>query len=457
MRIKQWVCLFFFIILPQWASAQTSLGKDLDQLIEKVELDARVGVVIEDLTHKKKRYSHYGQVYFSPASIVKVYTAVRALKELGPSFRYNTWLLTNADQIKGGLLQGDVFVKFSGDPSFTREDLHAMLKNLKSLGIKAIQGHVWIDDSALSAPVYPPGRVWDDLGYGYGAPITSVVINKNQWRLYISPAKRSGEKARLNYASWVKPMRIDNEVKTTPGWSQQCPITVYSLGPNHLRVGGCMPKPSKHFYRNLALTDPTAVVQSMLKQTLASLHLAYHGPIGIHSSPKDANVLVFHASKPLPALLATMLQDSENVYAESLVKRMSDTQDDSPHLSESLPRGRFRLSDGSGLSRYNRITPEQFEDILRYAYQHPKIYQILIDALARPGEEGTMKRRRALEGMGVHAKTGSMTSIQSLAGFIPGPSGETLAFVIMANDFVVSRKVLVALENSICKRIHDST
>ena len=365
--------------------------------------------------------------------------------------------MTNANDIKRGVLQGDVFVRFSGDPSFTREDLQAMFSGLKALGVKSIKGRVWIDDSAFSAPVYPPGRVWDDLGYGYGAPIASVVINKNQWRLYISPAKRAGKKAKIHYASWVKPMRIDNAVRTTSGWSEQCPITVYTQGPNHVRVGGCMPQPSKDFYRNLAITDPVAVAQSIVTQTLSHLHMAHQGSVGVQSSPKDANYLLFHASKPLPKLLATMLQDSENVYAESLLKRMSHRQDDQARLSESIPIGHFRLSDGSGLSRYNRMTPNQFEEILSYAYQHPKIYQILMEALAQPGEEGTMQKRHALEGTGVHAKTGSMTSIQSLAGFIPGPSGETLGFVIMANDFVVSRKTLIALENSICKRIHDST
>ena len=453
----------FFYIFYTFTGFATTLKSQLDQIIKPLEPQAHIGVVVSDLTLGKTIYQYHGRAYYIPASILKLLPAIISLDKMGPDYQYNTWLMSDASTITNNSLNGNLYIKFAGDPSFQANDLKMMLMSLKP--INHIRGHVYIDSSAFDSPNYPPGRVWDDLAYAYGAPISSVIINQNKWRLNIKPAIISGKKANLFPQTLKNIVQIDNETITTPSWRDQCPITVYHQGPNHFIVKGCVPKPAQDLYRKLAFTDPKWFAKKLIKEDLLNLHIDYRGEVTFKVTPDSANYLRFQASPKLSILLKTMLQDSDNVYAGALLKTLGlyslgykgSFNDGLKVMNQFLKNQvgwqNFRVADASGLSRYNLISPIQVNELLKYAYQSPSIYQALYQALSIPGVVGTLKKRQSLIGMDIHAKTGSMTGIIALAGYMKNKKNHLISFVIMCNNFIGTSKKIYKLEKNVCENI----
>ncbi|WP_304985633.1 D-alanyl-D-alanine carboxypeptidase/D-alanyl-D-alanine endopeptidase [Coxiella-like endosymbiont] len=121
---------------------------------------------------------------YTPASTQKLFTAVAALYYLGDDYQFVTALLTSGT-VKGNILQGDLILKFSGDPELTTEDLNQLIEKLQELGIRRINGRFLIDNADYNDVPYPPGWMWDDLSYGYTAPVNAIIIDRNKLLLYI--------------------------------------------------------------------------------------------------------------------------------------------------------------------------------------------------------------------------------------------------------------------------------
>lgn len=455
----------------------------LDNMLQLLKpIHSQLGITVWDMTSQKTVFQYNNQSLMQPASVQKLLTALAATKQLGKQFSYQTQLTTLADQpldktqINNGVYSGDIYIEFSGDPTLTFQDLHQLLGSLSTLGITKLTGNIMLaseQDSQLQAP----GWVWDDLGICYAAPISPFIINKNcvYGRLstngYNKVAKITIMGSRpidiTNDAYFVSPT-IDNPVvkpavtlpvaNALPAYLTesvpQCQLTLSRFDNNRYHLSGCHVG-AKSLPLAIAISDPQIYAQHIIAKQLESLGIRYNHPITtikMNKQPKfmaQRQVIASHQSDALPQLLETMLLESDNLIADSLLKKLGEVYYQTPSdfarsgqalktilYSIGIDLSTANIADGSGLSRYNLLTPEHVLSVLTVIYQQPE-YRFLLDLLPESGVSGTLRYKRYFNKSPlkhhVFAKTGSMLGIANLAGRVNVSNGHNYLFVLFEN------------------------
>ncbi|MDF1760085.1 MAG: D-alanyl-D-alanine carboxypeptidase/D-alanyl-D-alanine-endopeptidase [Coxiellaceae bacterium] len=424
------------------------------------------GIVIQSMKTGKILYQKNAANHFMPASTLKLVTATAALEYLKPNYRYNTWLLTDAKQLKGPALKGNLWVKFEGDPSLKRKQLNTLLANLKKRGISRINGHVYVDSSAYDDIKYAPGWIWDDLSYAYAAPTSAVVLNKNKFLLKITPAKNIGQRVRLNAKKMPAGIIHYNNQLVTVNQVKNCPVAIYNNQNNGYLIKGCFQKNWGVQHRLLAVTDPVLYARQLIKQQLHELKIQYKGRVGKQPAPKNTVEIAVHASPPLSQLAIKMLKKSDNLIADAFLKTMGQryykTQGTWQNGVEAMQKilapitginfKNTLITDGAGLSRYNLITPMQLAKLLNFAYHDLEIEPELLAAMPIAGKDGTLEyRMRSLKHpRNVRGKTGTMSGVSGLAGYLTTTHKDVLSYVILINNFVGKVREYRKIEDRIC-------
>lgn len=166
-------------------------------------------------------------------------------------------------------------------------------------------------------------------------------------------------------------------------------------------------------------------------------------------------------------ILGPMMKESDNFYAEAMLyqtaastgrrpAKVADARAVTQQLVRKLGLGgnRYRIADGSGLSLYNYVSAELLVTLLRYAYHHETIYDHLLPALPVAGTDGTLKSRmKGTDTAGnVCAKTGTLTGISSLAGYLTAANGHQLCFAII-NQGVMRNQDGRQFQDAVCKSL----
>lgn len=426
---------------------------------------AHVGIIVQSLTTGKVLFARNPDHLLVPASVLKLFTAAAALAYLKPDFRFHTSILTTG-KIHDGVLNGNVYFKFTGDPNFKIYQLAAMVKRLKHIGVDRIKGHVYIDNFAYNDVPYPPGWIWDDLTYSYAAPMDAIIINKNRFGLKFSPSKKLGTPPRLWTELPPGIVRINNRMITTKNYRKHCPIVIYSDVNNHYRIGGCLDRRWGKQQRTLALRDMVRYLKVMLASSMKKNEIQFKGPIYRKHTPENATVLVRYTSKPLKKIVYRMLKDSDNLVTNSLLKKVGQKyyqsrggwQNGIRALKRILNPTRINFknllfNDGAGLSRLNLVSARQLVKLLNYAYRNKTVRPAFVKALPIAGHDGTLGGR--MLGLGrsrrIHAKTGTMTGVTSLAGYAFTKHNGPVAFAIMVNGFVKPRRPFVRFQDRVCQ------
>jgi serine-type D-Ala-D-Ala carboxypeptidase/endopeptidase (penicillin-binding protein 4) len=454
-----------FCLLSIFLNASANLTQHINKILAKSPQPVHVGIIIRSAKSNKLIYQRNTSQLFSPASTQKLFVATAALDYLGPNFTYKTELFVDGPVIHHNL-KGDVVIRFSGDPELSNDDLQELIEVLKDKGVKKIEGKIKLDITAFNNVPYPPGWLWDDLSYSYAAPLTTSIINKNKFVLRFTPAKKLGDKPVLSVDIPNNIIKFDNQLKTTAGFIEHCPVTIYSDAHNHFALHGCLNKAAGRQRRILATRDPIPYVKAMIRQSLEDESIKCSHRIILGNINKNYHLLGSHHSPPLRKLLKDMLKKSDNLITDSLLKeigrRYYHTQGNWSNGVRALehilkPTGiNFKhglINDGAGLSRYNLLSPQQFSKLLEYIYHKPSLRHILMEAVPIAGIDGTLVERMFSEAKDkrVRAKTGSMTGISALAGFIYSRHLGVLSFTIMINGFVGKNHPFTHLEDRICE------
>lgn len=406
---------------------------------------SQIALLARDMTKDKPLYSQQADTLFIPASTQKVLTAVTALASLGPDFRYQTELWSDAP-IRQNHIAGNIYLRFSGDPTLTQADLKALFAHLHKQGINSIEGHLYLIGDKQEQ-LQAPGWVWDDLGICFAAPVSSYIINQNcVYGQFIPSSAKQAAKITLRSSSFG--VKVSTDAIFAPNASHDfCQLDLVRLGQNQYHLRGCHPG-SEVIPLAIAISDPQKFAIDTLTATLKG-NITLSGKVKIGNDiPAKATLLVSHPSAPLPELLRTMLLKSDNLIADSLFKRVGqhyfNTQGSFTYgavamrhiLSDlGIDLTNANIVDGSGLSRYNLLNARQLADVLTLIYQDERFHS-LIDSLPEAGVSGTLKYRRGytqppLKNR-VFAKTGSMQGVANLAGFIRMPQQDIL-FVVLEN------------------------
>ncbi|EKD77689.1 MAG: hypothetical protein ACD_42C00226G0003 [uncultured bacterium] len=469
-----WIKMLIFTFIFIFSSAQAEPGDDhynpiaqgLRYLTKNIKPGIHFGIIVQSMNTGRIYYSKNAHQFFLPASVQKIFTVTTALVNLGPTYHFPTRLLTDGS-IHNGVLHGDLIFQFNGDPSLTQNNLSEFTKKLQSMGVRRIIGNVIIDDFAFAHIPYPPGWQWKDLSYDFAAPLNTVIINRNQFGLSFMPAPRAGERGILIPQLPPNTANFINQTVTTNYSRGSCPMSIFSNERNQYLIRGCIPRRMGKQSRSLAIRDIQLFTKGLIRELLAKHGISYRGVIYIAKTPAGATVLDEHDSTSLSHLIIHLLKKSDNLYADALLKKSGERFTRQPGSWENgllavrstisqdagINLNSVHLVDGSGLSQYDQITPASLSQLLNYIDHQPMLRNSLIPALPIAGVDGTLIWRMPTLARNhlVHAKTGSMTGVSSLAGFVKTRTHGILSFVIMINNIPQYRAPYILLENHICE------
>ena len=295
---------------------------------------------------------------------------------------------------------------FQGDPTFTTNDLIDLLAVLKMKGIKTIQGNIIIDDSAFKGPSYAPGWTWDSIPWYYSAPISSIIINENKTKLKLLETKKLYSLIPIEKTDLYYPYEVITQVKavTAEDAKSRCRIDP-KIKNNQIRLTGCWPMEYTPTVIEMALDNPRLYAAYLINHYLDKQKITLEGKIQFKQSSETLPAIAIKHSLPLKKLLYKVLAESNNIYTESLTKTIGHidvgegsfqqgTQSILKILSENTLNDytQLPLSDGSGQSRYNLISPEILSQLLFYMYHDP-LFPIFYQSLSVNGKNGTLQER----------------------------------------------------------------
>jgi D-alanyl-D-alanine carboxypeptidase/D-alanyl-D-alanine-endopeptidase (penicillin-binding protein 4) len=423
---------------------------------------ARWGIRVETLgtatTPSRVIYDQEGDRLFVPASNVKLLTTAAALDRLGADFRIRTSVYASNTDPNAAELR----LVGRGDPSLSDEALADLARQVGDRGIRQVAA-LEIDDRYFRSDAVHPNWEWEDVQAGYGAPTTSLILNRNELRVVAYPSQ-VGQPVRLE---WLDPVDVNewqvvNQTTTVPASGGGFTWVGRDLSRPILYVYGQRAMGSPPDVSAISIPDPSGYAAQKFRSALVAAGITVQpdavpertmpiaNPLAAPTLPSvfDREVAAVF-SPPLSELLIEANQNSENIYAEALLRLVgvvgAPASPESPltaglnAVKETLgdlgldPSG-YVLADGAGLARQNLISPATFVDLLQIMAGHPDA-EVYRRSLAEAGVSGTLRNRfrnTAVAGRFL-GKTGGLTGISSLSGYFTPPGYEPLAVSIIVS------------------------
>lgn len=445
---------------PEVPESRTArLAAIVDGVLANSTFDrAATAFVARSLASGETLYQRNGRTWLVPASTMKVLTAVAAAERLGWGFRFETRLVAMGPVVNG-TLRGDLVVVGSGDPTINPRHPERMTlfddwaRALAARGIRHIAGHVIGDDSAVAGVGWGIGWAWDDLAVGYGAAYGALQYNDNEAEITVGPGATPGATpvvyvSPANHGLLLNIRAVTAAADTPPSLS-----VVRQPGTRFLEVSGQAPLGGTPLADMVAVANPTLFYVAELRATLMRHGIVVDGAAADideqSERPRaaDGTTLLVDLSPPLSEIVRPMLQLSRNSYAETLVTALdleppASTDDGLDGLRSTLsglgvaPEG-FHVRDGSGLSRNDYLSANALIETLAGTWARPGLREPLLAALPEAGRPGSLSQRLAGTAAAgrVHAKTGSMSNVRALAGYVRTAADEPLAFAFICNGF----------------------
>jgi serine-type D-Ala-D-Ala carboxypeptidase/endopeptidase (penicillin-binding protein 4) len=427
----------------------------------KNKFHGHYAILVENTAHRIY-FQHNKNDFITPASITKLFTATVALLQLKPNFQYKTSLYTTG-QIHNGILKGNVYIRFTGDPTLTSEQLNALLSKLKQQHIQSISGYVYIDATAFDSDYYPKGTTVDDINYNYASPISSIIIDRNAFNLtahinpHVSPA--------ITFSKPDAP-GITYHNKLYLGDTPNCTPTINSNMRNDYTLRGCIENSLKTHSITfpLAIRNPLLLAQNIITTSMHQNGILMQHEINYATTPLKAKFVASQLSPPLSKLINQMLKHSDNLIANSLTKTLGHLQSNIPGswndgtaLIKKTLRDQAHLNsndlyfmDGAGLSRYNLTTANTITNLLQFIQKNPILKKYLIPSLPIAGKDGTLiyRMRNLHNNESFKAKTGTLSGVSNLAGYLTTKKDQHFTVVIMADNFTSDAKPIRKIEDS---------
>ncbi|KTC66418.1 D-alanyl-D-alanine carboxypeptidase (plasmid) [Legionella adelaidensis] len=435
------------LITLGFSASATTMQSAADRIINQVDPATNIGISVVDLTTGETLYQRNSNRSFIPASNMKLFSDAAALMALGPDYHFQTKLTTNAVSLENGNLNGSVFIHLPGDPSLTQDEVKDLLRELSEWGVRNIHGNVVIVSNNRAVDAYAPGWVTKDLKYSYGAPLAPLVLDENRLTVTANPADKPGLPALVELSS-PSGITINNQAKTN-ATGKGCGVGLNMNQDNVLTVSGCVGVGQWSVQQRIAILNPLRYAQEVVRTQLTELGISLNGQVILGNGTGNELLIATHNSKPITELMADTLKPSDNLYADSLFLHAAakihgtplNWQDAQKVVKTFLQQQtgvnlqNAVLTDGSGLSRQDLLTPEQTVGLLKFLHQKFPLSYEYIAALPIAGIDGTLQRRLKLpsqKGL-VRAKTGTMTGIIGLSGYLYTANAHTLAFAIFIN------------------------
>ena len=418
--------------------------------------------------------------FVRPASNMKLYTVAAAFDRLTPDFHFVTSVYAK-EKVDDGKVKGDLVIYGRGDPSlaarFNNGDyfkgINDLADRIVAAGVKRVKGDLVGDESYFNGDSFGSGWEWEDLQWSYGAAVSALTINDNAIDLTVRPGDKVGAPVVITSgppsASF---MTINNRAVTSARGSKSALEIHRGLGANVMEISGTLPLGDNGFTGGLAIPDPALAFVAMLRDALIKRGVKIDGRLRTVDARSGASIVPrlpsgFNGVTPLPpmplvevaslqsppfsVIAAHTLKPSQNQYTELILRTLGKmTLPSGNQSNEAVGLDEVRaflrqagvvdnevaLNDGSGLSRNDLIMADATVQLLTYMSRH-KYFAQFREALPIAGVDGTLRTR--MRGTpaenNVRAKTGSLSSVASLSGYVTTAAGEHLVFSMMLNNY----------------------
>ncbi|MDK9699814.1 MAG: D-alanyl-D-alanine carboxypeptidase/D-alanyl-D-alanine-endopeptidase, partial [bacterium] len=471
-------------------SREKTLQARVDEWLRKPYINKALwGIRVEQLGSRKIVYDRSGDKPLIPASNMKLFTACAAFEKLGGEFRFRTAFVASKPLDNKGVLNGNLQIIGSGDPTLSRifhdEALSQLLggwaDSLIARGLKKITGRVEVPEIFWAEGGPAPGWEWNDLAESYAAFPDIVAMNDNCFDLLVDAADQIGDTARYLIDPEVLQGADDFsfEAITTPPKTKASLEIIPSFWTGQWRVIGSIPIAARQSRRRVTIRNPREVwrrtMESVLKakgvqigvvqkkgRKSAGLDFGMDAEAAEVSSTLFPDTLWVAESLPVKRIVKEVLKRSHNLSAEHLFRTVGyyDSEVWSNESGRSavtnlmrqwgLDTKTFTISDGSGLGRASNIPPEVFTQLLDIATTKPWFNEFY-EELPEAGEPQTTMQKRKLklpDNVSIKAKTGTLNKVSTLSGYITSPS-DTLTFSILCNHWYGNVRRVKEVQNGI--------
>jgi serine-type D-Ala-D-Ala carboxypeptidase/endopeptidase (penicillin-binding protein 4) len=482
---------------PSMAKA-ASLAESIEKLISSSPA-ARTGfwgIQIVDLESGKTVYESNPDHFFVPASNTKLFTTAMALERLGAAHTFETRVLADTAPDAEGRIRGAIRLVGGGDPNLSGRVLpyrmgapagdplakiEALADQVARRGVKSVEGDIVGDDTWYAWEPYAAGWGIEDPESDDGPAVSALTLNDNVQTIAIRPGAREGVLAAISFSPAIEFYRIDNRVRTgAPGTTREIHFDRIP-GSLQARVWGTIPLRDPGIELLAGIEDPAKYAAMALRDALEDRGIPVQGrAVARHRYPEDIDDLTQApaaapetgvelarlVSAPLIEDLQVTDKVSQNLHAELALRAVGRARRNVGSAEAGLEELKSFLGeagvapescnfhDGSGLARLNLVTPAAVVQLLRYMWSTPR-HDEWLGMLPVGGVDGTLSSRfgETPAAGRVHAKTGSLSHVSALSGYIERKDGKWMAFSILVNNYNSRSAEIRGIMDRICNLI----
>lgn len=409
------------------------------------------GAIVVSLTRGDTLFSENADARLQPASTMKLMTTAIALDRFGPEHRFTTAVLRDGT-LANGVVSGNLYLRGGGDPSLSSryiargqpEPLDSLARMIAATGIRRVHGDIYADASAFETQLIPDGWQTRYLHAAYAAPVSALSINENLMWIVVRP---EGKTATVTLDPATTAIPIVNHVRVVGGTGGR--IVARRTPEGALEVSGTIGSRAAEKRWSYVIEDPVTYAGGALAAALEKVGVAVDGTVKVGPTPSQAVEVAAYQSPPLGLLLSSMNRESINHFAELFFRDAAHAAE--PGLPGSAVEGErvlrdflrdkvganpnaIHVTDGSGLSVNDSLTPRLMVKLLGYAHHSPWS-STFHASLPVAGESELLRRRmKYTPAQGnLHAKTGTTNVVSALAGYVTAKDGEVIAFSFIYN------------------------
>lgn len=402
-----------------------------------------IAVWVQDVDSSRPRLAWQADMPVNPASLMKLVTTYAGLDLLGPAYTWTTpvWL---QGTIAGGVLDGDVVIKGTGDPDLVLERIWLLLRRIEQAGVREIRGDIVLDRSAFAAGEVDPAEFDGEPLRPYNASADALLLNYRAVLLTFTPDPARGV-ATVGVDPPLAGVRVDPTVPLAAGACEDwhAALKAELSDPNRMSLAGAFPAACGEKVWPIAYADP----KSYNARALAGLWAEQGGRLGgvVRDGAAPSGTPSFELHSPtLADVVREINKLSNNVMAQQLfltlgaTQRNAGTPDAAREVLREWLRGRVGdaadvavISNGSGLSRDSRLSAALLGRLLRSAWSSAVMPE-LMSSLPVAGIDGTLRRSKGVPGR-AHLKTGSLRDVVGVAGYVLADSGRRYVVVGIVN------------------------
>ena len=442
-KVLWWIGLTF---LPYLCIAQP-LSKRLDSLLSDPMLKtSEVGISVYDLTAGQSLFRYQDQKLYRPASVEKIVTGVTALARLGSEATFDTALKMKGI-VQNDTLHGSLYVVGGFDPLFMEEDMDSLVQSLVDRGIRYVTDSLVADISMTDSLYWGAGWSWDDAPFEFQPYLSPLLLNRGCVKVTALPGQ-AGESPLVKCFPASSYYQLENQAKSQVPQSGKFKVTRNWMeqGNRILLKGNVERAISKY----VSMHRGDAFFMHVLKERLRAKGIEVPQEVYLTDSLSVVDSLpsFYQVRRPLQKVLKEAMKESDNLCAEAMFYQLASRCTSCSRVGAEqatkviqafiqnelgLDPKDYRIEDGSGVSLYNYVSPQLLMAYLKYAYVHSGLFAPLYDALPIAGIDGTLEHRmkKTTAYRKVRAKTGSVTGVSSLVGYVKAANGHQLAFVII--------------------------